>query len=70
METEEEGVYRPLPGGELDQGTSVKPPHTWPESALTSTREGAAPSHREWKALACKQQWLVSTSEMKVHLKI
>ena len=43
-----------MPAGELDQGTSVKPPAMWPESALTSTSEGEAPSHAAWKALACK----------------
>ena len=47
-----EETYRPLPAGELLQGTSVKPPEMWPESALTTTSEGEAPSHAEWKALA------------------
>ena len=47
-----EETYRPLPAGELLQGTSVKPPEMWPESALTNTSEGEAPSHAEWKELA------------------
>ena len=49
-----EETYLPLPAGELDQGTSVKPPAMWPVSALTSTSEGEAPSQAAWKALACK----------------